>query len=99
MEIESFLNCLGRLIEITKISDLEWRFKLRDAVMLQGNLRVNPGIVTLVELKFFEPNGNGKIEITKGSIIGVSYSGILELKLRPRITECSKILAGNQITR
>ncbi|MCG3108255.1 hypothetical protein L3N51_00536 [Metallosphaera sp. J1] len=96
IDIEDFLKCMGKIVEMRKISDLEWAFKLREAIMLSGTLKVNPGIVTEIEFRFRSPDGIGRIKITKGTILEASYEGILSLQLKPRIRECSKILVGKE---
>ncbi|ABP95565.1 hypothetical protein MsedC_1426 [Metallosphaera sedula] len=96
IDIEDFLRCMGKVVEIRRVTDLEWTFKLRDAIMLSGILRVNPGIVTDIEFRFRSPDGIGRIKITKGTILEASYEGILSLQLRPRVRDCSKILVGRE---
>ncbi|AWS00255.1 hypothetical protein [Metallosphaera hakonensis] len=98
IDIDGFLRCMGKTVEVKKVSDLVWSFKMRDAIMLSGTLKVNPGIVTEIEIRFRSPDGIGTVKITKGTVIEASYDGILSHQFKPKIVSCSKILISKELT-
>ncbi|QKQ99569.1 hypothetical protein GWK48_03425 [Metallosphaera tengchongensis] len=93
--MESFINCLGKIVDLSRTSDLQWSFKLRETILLTGTVELNPGMVTELIIRFRNPEGMGTIRVAQGRILEVSYEGILALVLRPKLRECSQIIAAS----
>lgn len=92
MPIEDFLNCIGKTIQLKKVNDLEWTFSIRDNIMLRGKLKVTISLLEKIEITFRNPDGYGVIELNQGKIVNISYKGILESKIKEKLTQCSPIL-------
>jgi hypothetical protein len=90
--VESFIRCLGKVVEVRRMSDLEWSFKLRETIMLNGNLRVILGIVSEVVVIFKNPEGRGWVKFTGDRVLDSGYQGILGPQISPRFRECSQHL-------
>jgi hypothetical protein len=92
MPIEDFLNCIGKTIQLKKVNEVEWTLSIRDNIMLRGKLKVTIYLLEKIEITFRNPNGYGVIELNQGKIVNISYKGILESKIKEKLTQCSPIL-------
>ncbi|BBG23424.1 hypothetical protein [Sulfuracidifex tepidarius] len=92
MLIENFIKCLGKAIEVKRVNELEWDFKIREEIMLKGKVRVVISVIETVEIIFRNPDGYGKVELNQGKIHSIDYKGILQSKYKRRIEECAPIL-------
>ncbi|MFP3218777.1 MAG: hypothetical protein RXQ99_09330 [Acidianus sp.] len=92
MPIEDFLNCTGKTIQLKKVNEVEWTLSIRDNIMLRGKLKVIIYLLEKIEITFRNPNGYEVIELNQGKIVNISYKGILESKIKEKLTQCSPIL-------
>ncbi len=90
--MEDFIKCLGKTIDVKRVNELEWEFKIREEIMLKGKIRIVISVIETVEIIFRNPDGYGKVELNQGKIHSIEYKGILQSKYKKRIQECAPIL-------